>query len=233
MNTRSWIAIWSLIVLAGVTLARNAIWETELSVCADSYEKSPSKPRVNHNCGLAYEGRGRDDLAFQAYRRVIRFDAGYTKAHNNLGLLFIRAGLLERAKDCFRTVLRQKPEYAVHHYRMNTAPHTEEEIVRAADAFARFTLALQYRDRGLPGKAIDEFRQALLAQPDYPDAHLNLGIAYGEQGRIDEAIHHLEAACASWPGDSLIHHNLATAYRIKGREQEAQIHLRLAQRSVR
>ncbi len=209
----------ALVLLTALSFGRNRVWDSDLSLCRDTLAKSPEKARVNNNCGLAYESAGRDDLAVSAYLRTVDLNPDYSAAHSNLGLQYARSGQLERAREEFRTALRQMPAYAVKKYRFGRTFDSDEAVARAADAFARFNLALRFRDQGLNEKAIEQFRLALLAVPDYADVHLNLGIAYGEQGRIDDAVRHLEAASAGRPDDAVIRHNLETAYRIKTRSR--------------
>ncbi|HJQ67324.1 MAG TPA: serine/threonine-protein kinase [Blastocatellia bacterium] len=43
-------------------------------------------------------------------------------------------------------------------------------------------------------KAVDEYKKAIAAKPDYPEAHENLGVAYYSLGRLDEALTEYDTA---------------------------------------
>jgi hypothetical protein len=82
-------------VLLAVTIARNEVYRSEISLWEDTVSKSRNKARAYNNLGYAYSLAGRDDDAGNAYREALRLDPDYGKAANNLSRL--RAG--ESRKD--------------------------------------------------------------------------------------------------------------------------------------
>ena len=71
-------------VLIAVTIARNEVYRSEISLWEDTVSKSPNKARAYNNLGYAYSLAGRDDEAGIAYREALRLDPDYGKAANNL-----------------------------------------------------------------------------------------------------------------------------------------------------
>lgn len=84
--------------------------------------------------------------------------------------------------------------------------------------------------RGSKGEAIDCYRQALKAAPDYFDAHANLARLLCEKEEWDQAINHCKAALKLRPNTARVHNNFATALYQKGKFAEAVDHCTTALR---
>ena len=56
-----------------------------------------------------------------------------------------------------------------------------------ADSFARYGLALEYRNSGDLESAMGEFRSLMAANPDYAPAYFHGGQTLERMGRLDEA----------------------------------------------
>lgn len=72
-----------------------------------------------------------------------------------------------------------------------------------SDAFARYGLAMEYRNVGDLESALREFRSLLEANPDYAAAHFHGGRTLEELGRVEEArkIYRLGIEAATRTGD--------------------------------
>jgi Flp pilus assembly protein TadD len=89
--------------------------------------------------------------------------------HNNLGILYKRKGLLEKAIEEYKEALRLKPDYAEAHN----------------------NLGMAYREKGLFKEAERAYREAIRLKSDLGEAHFNLGILYDLYlNRPGEAIQH-------------------------------------------
>jgi Flp pilus assembly protein TadD len=55
------------------------------------------------------------------------------------------------------------------------------------DSFARYGLAMEYRNRGDLGRAVEEFRALTAADPDYSAAYFHGGQSLERLGQIEEA----------------------------------------------
>jgi len=58
---------------------------------------------------------------------------------------------------------------------------------RPEDKLARYGLAMEYKNLGQFGPAVEEFRTLLTAHPDYAAAYFHGGQTLEKAGRIDEA----------------------------------------------
>uniref|UniRef100_I2Q345 Tfp pilus assembly protein PilF n=1 Tax=Desulfovibrio sp. U5L TaxID=596152 RepID=I2Q345_9BACT len=67
-----------------------------------------------------------------------------------------------------------------------------------------YTLAKFYSQRMEPEKAMDQYRQLLVQQPQSPSAHTALAAALEAEGKFDEAQQHLEQATASKQADAYL-----------------------------
>ncbi len=79
------------------------------------------------------------------------------------------------------------------------------------DPFWRNSLGNALRARGDLARAIEEYRAALAAKPDYAQARYNLGTALQAQGNVEQAIQELRRAIDLDPSDASAHYNLGNA----------------------
>jgi hypothetical protein len=75
------------LLLAGSTLARNRVYESELLLWQDTVEKSPGKARVHNNLGYAYYLSGDLEEARKAYAKALQLNPQSVVSRNNLLLL--------------------------------------------------------------------------------------------------------------------------------------------------
>ena len=72
-------------------------------------------------------------------------------------------------------------------------PSTRLDILKSmveqhpTDTFARYGLAMEYRNTGLLDAAIAEFRALIAANPDYAPSYFHGGQTLERMGRIEEA----------------------------------------------
>jgi tetratricopeptide (TPR) repeat protein len=93
------------VVLTGVTVARNRVWRDEVALWSDVLAKAPASVRGYDNRGLAFEAAGRTVEAEADYRHAIALDSTDVYSLVNLGRLAGQQGrpreglpLLERAR---------------------------------------------------------------------------------------------------------------------------------------
>jgi Flp pilus assembly protein TadD len=155
--------------------------------------------------------------------------------HNNLGVVYIETGEIDKAIGHLQTALRLKPDYAGARHNLGVAYNKKGMVDKAIEQFrialdlkprsaTYLNLGMAYSSKGMLEEAIAQFRTAIKLKSEDADAHLNLGIAYGEKGWMDKAIEHLQEAVRLNPADPYAHHNLANAYRIRGIFDKAEEH---------
>jgi hypothetical protein len=73
-------------VLAALTVLRNEVWRTPLSLWQDALAKSPGKARVHTNVGMAWQTNGDYRKAIEHYCRALELDARNQRARANLDI---------------------------------------------------------------------------------------------------------------------------------------------------
>ena len=122
------------------------------------------------------------------YEKMLEVDPDNTAMHDDVAMLFMTLGQIERAIAHYRESLRIAPDSSQSNYNLATA------------------LARQ----GQPDDSVDYFRRALEIDPDYAAAHTNLGAVLRTQNQVDEAVTHLRAALRLDPGSADAHFNLGS-----------------------
>jgi protein O-mannosyl-transferase len=121
------------------------------------------------------------------WNHTLACTTGNYTAHNNLGIVLLAKGRVDKASTQFQSALQIKPDYVEAHYNLGVA----------------------LDQKGRVDEAITQFQKALEIEPDNAKAHLNLGNALQQKGRADEAIAHYQRALQIKPADPAIQNNLA------------------------
>jgi tetratricopeptide (TPR) repeat protein len=180
-------------------------------------EIRPNYLRAHTDLGSAYAKLGRFSDAMAEFRAAIAIDPGLAIPHNNLGNTYSQLGMWNEAISEYQIALRLDPEYTG---------------ARNGLAEAEYGLGLALAKAGRKSDAAAHLEAALLARPDYPEAHNNLGVVLSQDpGRINDAIAHFEAALRLDPNYADAHVNLGLALsQLPGRIPDAIAHLETAER---
>jgi len=84
-----------------------------------------------------------------------------------------------------------------------------------------YLLGRYYQGKVQYVKAIDAYKEALVAKPNFVEVHNGLGVIYAIQGKFDLAFQHFSTAIELAPKKSYLHNNLGYAYLVHGLEYEA------------
>jgi hypothetical protein len=74
------------VVLVCLTVARNQVWATQLSLWGEALERSPRKARVHVNYGTALHLKGDVQQAVQHYCEALRLEPGNRRAESNINV---------------------------------------------------------------------------------------------------------------------------------------------------
>jgi tetratricopeptide (TPR) repeat protein len=187
------------VILAGMTYARNTVWNSEISLWEDTVKKSPTKARAINNLGNAYNSHGLIEKAVEQYKKNIKINPNYKKSYYNLGNTYKSQGLIDLAIEQYLKAISINPAYLE----------------------AYINLGNTYKSQGLIDLAIEQYLKAISINPAYPEAYNNLGSAYKSQGQIDLAIEQYLKATNLEPGDPITYYNLGNAYYFSGKINEA------------
>ncbi len=213
-----------ILVLSGVTYARNNVWTNEVIMWEDVAGKSPHKARPHNNLGNAYAGSKRLHDALREYQAALALKPDYPEAHNNLGNAYLDlARFNEALKEC-QAALKLNPSYADAHYNLGNAylglKQFDEAIAEYRTALklkldyfeAHNNLGNTYLNLRRFDEAIAEFQTVLKLNPDFVEAHFNLGNVYRNMQFYNEAVKEYQAALELKPDYFEAHNNLGNTY---------------------
>ncbi|HUL50052.1 MAG TPA: tetratricopeptide repeat protein [Gemmatimonadales bacterium] len=173
----------------------------------------------------------RDLAALRSFaRRIDPSDAG---AHNNLGVLYYRKGLVPEAIAEFTRALELDPKMQVAQRNLEIA-HNDTgfydrrvaelgERLRQSpdDRDARWELGRAYAILGQHEDAAGEFEELLARRPDDVAAIIQIGLAEKNRGRMDVATDWFQRACELDPESSVVHFYLAEVFYARGLNGDA------------
>jgi Flp pilus assembly protein TadD len=166
---------------------------------------APERPGSWANLGLAVLKDGRADEAVQCEREALRLDPENVEALNNLGIAMHTLNALVEAENHFRAALRLDPDHANATLNLGvirqSLGHLEEaetlyiraRALGADEARVCNNLALALADLDRLEEAEAACREALAADPNYPEATVNLGMILLMRGKMREAWPYYEA----------------------------------------
>ena len=70
-------------------------------------------------------------------------------------------------------------------------------------------------------EAVNAYKQAIIIDPNYPNAYNNMGVALKEQGKLEEAIEAYNKALAIKPDNAEAYYNMGNALKEQGKLEEA------------
>lgn len=162
-----------------LTLQRNEVWASEVSLWEDAVTKAPANARAQLNLALVHKREGRMDEALDRLERGLLLNPAYADAWVALGDVYMGRGEAVAARTAFERALALNPDQAgVYHNLGNLSYHA-----------------------GDPSGAVALFERALVCDPRFVEARNNLGQALeglGETGRALEAYERAIADSMYW-----------------------------------
>lgn len=180
--------------LAFVTLQRNRVWASPLTLWSDAAEKSPNKTRPHSNLGLALVALGRDAEALAQFQAVVRINPNHVSGYNNLAVHLSSLGRSEEAAHWLEVALELKPDHAETCYNLG-----------------RIRL-----EQGRSAESAELLWRAIALDTGYVQAYANLGGALNQLGRPAETVRLLEGKEALLRDSVEARFNLGVAYVLLG-----------------
>jgi Flp pilus assembly protein TadD len=158
--------------------------------------------------------------------------------HNERGIELADRGWLEEAEKEFQKAIALDPTSAHPHenlamlharrkrWRDALIAHLKAVEVEPMSSGARFTLASFLANHALE-MAEAEYREAIAADPEHAEAHLELGLALADMGKAEEGLAELAIAVRLAPEDPMARQELASLLMDEGDYRTAIGHLRL------
>jgi tetratricopeptide (TPR) repeat protein len=141
--------------------------------------------------------------AVEGFRRALRLDVGYLKAHDNLGLALEAVGRYDEAIQSYQEALRLD----------------RERNARSPWPALNLGILLTRLDRLEEAEPL--FRESSREDPRFAPAHYQLGLLLEKKGRTRDAIAELGTAAQLDPRYAEPHYALARVYRRAGETEDA------------
>jgi tetratricopeptide (TPR) repeat protein len=190
--------------------------------------------RVGHEFMKADDWRGAEKM----FRKSLKLNPSFAKAHSSLGTIFGVQGKASEALAHFQKALAADPEctesmcdMGVHFAAIGK---TDEAIgwfkkalqVDPKSAVTHKLLAMAFAQDKKLSEALRHFRKSLSLASHDAATHLHLGHVLYDEGQVDEAILHYEKALEIDPRYVDAHLNLGIALDCRGEIDEAITHYR-------
>ena len=187
------------LLLAALTVQRNRIWQSELTLWQDAVGKAPMMFRAQSNLALALFEEGDLERARRGFELTIELNPRYSKTWSNLGLVYGRLDRIDEAQRALERALELSPgqsgtlnNLGRFHVENGSVERGKGYLLKAVEENpwnpeARVNLGRVYHSQGDPFKARVEFEAAIDIDGDFAPAYNNLGLLYWESGEFQDA----------------------------------------------
>ena len=180
---------------------------------------------------LQYEER------IEEFKTLIKEDWHNTKAHNDLGEVYLKLMQLDRAKEEFKTALETDRVYSMGPFlfgdiktdaeRYQSKIYDFKEVIKQNHEFARShhnlgSVRLAQKRYDLAKK---QYEEALRINPKYAQAYNGLGVVYEELGQLDQAIEEYKTALFLDENNAVVNYNIGLAYNKKDDRKKSVFYL--------
>ncbi|MHC1738120.1 MAG: tetratricopeptide repeat protein [Ignavibacteriaceae bacterium] len=171
-----------------------------LEVLNRAVELKPDYINANLNRGTVLSDLNLDSLALIDFENVLKKDSKNYFALANKGVILVRRGNMELAKDFFILSLKSNPIYYRSHYNLGMYYQTKNNLDSSYYYYSqsirhnpRFWGAYNNRavillEKKKYAESLKDLQKAISLRPFYIDAYINLAIVYRDTGDFDNAI---------------------------------------------
>ena len=216
-----------------LTLKRNFIWQSEISLWEDSVKKAPEHVKSINGLGASYIIAGKNDKARSVFQKGLNIDPFNHKFHINMGVLLKNDGNLDKAEEHFKLAALISKDYLAFinlgsiYLKKDLYFQGIQEFNKALrnkpnSYLAYFYLGNAYNDLKDYKKAIQHFEKSIELNPDYANAYNNLGYSYWNLGKYDEAYEWFVKAMDKQPEFPTSYLNIGNYFLIKGHQKQAE-----------
>jgi len=175
--------IFCVFALGIMTMKRNAVWQSELSLWQDTHQKSPHKLRPLINLARAHSLEGNSEKAIQYYQESLVKGPGVFATNYNLGALYLEKGLVTDALRHFQLASRIEPEIPEPFAKLGEISLSQKNF-KLADSYFKRAVELNprsskvFKNLGVvnfyhlnrPGQGLAYFTRSLNLDPGQPEA---------------------------------------------------------------
>jgi tetratricopeptide (TPR) repeat protein len=194
------------VALGLTTLARNRVYQSQLSLWQDTVRKSPDNPRAHYNLGLALRAAGQEQEAAAEFERTLALQPNHGFAFFELGKGELLASRWTEAARYFDAAVQADPHFVA----------------------ARVNLGRALTELGRTAEALAQYEAALADEPGAPDIRTNQAALLIQVGRVGEGSAILREVLANSPELAEAHYHLGLALTKSGAAADAEAEFRTA-----
>jgi len=124
-----------LAVLGGLTVRRNVVWSSAVSVWTEAVDRGGSMWEPHYALADALREAGQCDAAVVEYRQVVALRPAHRDAHTNLGICLGQTGHVPEAEAAFNRALEIDPGFARGYTNLGTLALVAGDPERARDYY--------------------------------------------------------------------------------------------------
>lgn len=216
-----------------LTLKRNYIWQSEISLWEDAVKKAPRHVKSINALGLAYTQKGENDKAQAIFQQGLKVDPFDYNININMGRIFRDRGNLDKAEELFQLAALISKDYLAYinlgsiylerNQYYQGILHLKEALRLKPDSdLAHFYLGNAYNELEKYQKAILHFEKSIELNPGYANAYNNLGYTYWHLGEYDQAYDWFIKAINKQPDLPTPYLNIGNYFLFKGNKKQAE-----------
>lgn len=169
-------------IFMGMALAKEKRYEEAAHHYEAALKLNPDSAVAHNNLGRILHSEGKLEAATAHYRTALALNPKLALAHNNLGILLLEEGKVQEGTAQLREALSLAETNVETQFNLAVALNGQQQWREATNLFtksingreagpkAHFEYAKALTHVGKIREAMGEYAQALLLQPDYPDA---------------------------------------------------------------
>lgn len=161
------------------------LYDDSIREFGEALQVYPNFPDLHNQMGLALGMSGDREGAAESFRRALRLNPAYEEARLNLAIVLNELGRYDDALHEFSGERRRDEKHE------NLTPD-----VRTYLADSHVVLGDTYRNLGMHGDAVQEYRKALKLAPQFLDIKNKLGAVYCDMELHEDAESELSSALA-------------------------------------
>ena len=173
----------------------------------------------------------------EEFKVLIKENWHNTKAHNDLGEVYLKLVQLDRAEEEFKAALETDRVYSIGPFlfgdiktdaeRYQSKIYDFKEVIAQNHEFARsyHNLGSVRLAQKRPDLAKKKYEEALRINPEYAKAYNGLGMVYEELGQLGQAIEEYKTALFLDENNAVANYNIGLAYNKKNNRKKSVFYL--------
>jgi tetratricopeptide (TPR) repeat protein len=190
-----------IVIFALLSFARMPVWKTDEALYTHMASATPQSYKGWYNLGVINYERGDLEKAGKLWEETLKVRPDMYTVHNNLGVLYERAGKYELAEEKYRLILSIKK--------------MAEVYINLANSIAK---------QGRTDEAEENYREAIKMDPASIGPYMYISRMYETAGQKEKAISILIEATKKLPSEHVPYNTAGILYADMGRYAEAELH---------